>query len=37
MSINDEEQLCDMIELQDKIVGDFTATAMPLMVLGALS
>lgn len=27
MSINDEEQLCDMIELQDKIVGDFTASA----------
>lgn len=28
MSINDEEQLCDMVELQDKIVGDFTASAM---------
>lgn len=28
MSITDEEQLCDMIELQDKIVGEFTASAM---------
>lgn len=28
MSMNDEEQLCDMIELQDKIESDFTASAM---------